>query len=160
MRPARTQEGVAALLAGILFFLVLGSYFVLKPVREALAIDDDPRKIPWLFTGTFVVMLAVAPVWGAVVARWPRRTFVPIAYHAFVAQLVVLYVLYVNDVAPAWLPKIFFVWVSVYNLFVVSVFWSLCADVFTRDQAHRWFPPIAAGGTVGALTGPLVTGSL
>lgn len=158
--PSRTSERVAAFCAGVLFFLVLGSYFVLKPVREALAIDDDPLKIWHLFLGTFVVMLAIAPLWGAIVARWPRRTFVPLAYHAFVAQLVILYLLDRGGVAPYWLPKVFFVWVSVFNLFVVSVFWSLCNDLFTKDQARRWFPPIAAGGTVGAITGPMVTGAL
>jgi AAA family ATP:ADP antiporter len=105
-------------------------------------------------------MLAVAPLWGGLVARWPRRRFVPIAYHAFVIQLVVLFLLLRGDVGGVWLGKVFFVWVSVYNLFIVSVFWSLCADVFTPEQARRLFGMIAAGGTAGAMAGPLVTASM
>jgi AAA family ATP:ADP antiporter len=158
--PRVKRERIAALWAALLFFFVLGGYFILRPVREALAIDDDPRKIPWLFTGTFVTMLAVAPLWGGLVARWPRRRFVPVAYHAFVVQLLVLFALLHADLGGVWLGKVFFVWVSVYNLFIVSVFWSLAADVFTPEQGQRLFGPIAAGGTAGALIGPLVTTSL
>jgi AAA family ATP:ADP antiporter len=157
--PAR-GERAPVLWAALLFFFVLGGYFILKPVRDALAIDDDPEKIPWLFTGTFVTMLAVAPLWGWLVARWPRRRFVPIAYHAFVIQLVVLFLLMRGDVGGVWLGKVFFVWVSVYNLFIVSVFWSLCADVFTPEQGRRLFGMIAVGGTAGAMAGPALTSGL
>jgi AAA family ATP:ADP antiporter len=150
-------EGLAVALGAALFFCVLASYFVLKPVRDALAIDDDPRKIPWLFTGTFLTMLAVAPLWGWLVARWPRRRFVPIAYHAFAVQLAILFALVDGGVAPVFLSKVFFVWVSVFNLFVVSVFWSLAADAFTPEQARRLFPLVAVGGTAGALFGPFIT---
>jgi AAA family ATP:ADP antiporter len=160
MLPIHRGERVPVLVAALLFFFVLGGYFILRPVRDALAIDDDPWKIPWLFTATFVTMLAVAPLWGGLVARWPRRRFVPVAYHAFVVQLLLLFVLMRGEVGGVWLGKVFYVWVSVYNLFVVSVFWSLCADLFTSEQGKRLFGPIAAGGTAGALAGPLVTTTL
>jgi ATP:ADP antiporter, AAA family len=160
MIDVRPGERAAALSAGALFFCVLASYFVLRPVRDALAIDQGVGDLPWLFTATCVTMLAVAPVWGVVVARWPRRRFVPIAYHAFVVQLIVLWAMIARDVAPGWIEPVFFVWVSVFNLFVVSVFWSLCADVFTSAQGRRLFGPIAAGGTCGALVGPTLTTTL
>lgn len=156
----RRGEGAATALATALFFFVLGSYFVLRPIRETYGTDDDLETLTWLFTATFVVMLAVTPVWGWLVARYPRRRFVPVAYHLFAAQLVVLWALVDAEVAPDVLGKVFFVWTSVFNLFVVSVFWSLAADIFTPEQGRRLFGMIAAGGSAGAVVGPLLTGAI
>lgn len=140
-----------------MFFCVLASYYVLRPVREAVVLDGDPAFIPWLFTATFLLTLAVAPPWGAAVARWSRARLVPRVYRAFILQLLAFAALLSANVAPAILTKVFYVWVSMFNLFVVSVFWSLCADLARPGQGRRMFGLIAAGGTAGALLGPALT---
>lgn len=153
----RPGEGLAVLWATAMFFAVLASYYVLRPVRDALVLDGDPSFIPWLFTATFALMLAIAPPWGALVARWPRRTLVQLVYRGMIAQLLLFAVVIGSDVLPLLVSKVFYVWVSMFNLFVASVFWSLCADIARPEQGKRLFGLIAAGGTVGALTGPALT---
>jgi AAA family ATP:ADP antiporter len=143
-----------------MFFAVLGGYFMMRPVRDALGLARDPAFVPWLFTGTCVAMLAVAPIWGALVSRWPRRVFVPVVYRFFALNLLIFIALIHADIAPTPVRQVFYVWSSVYNFFVVSVFWSLLTDIFTREQARRLFGPIALGGTLGAIAGPLVTRAL
>ncbi|HEY6100313.1 MAG TPA: MFS transporter [Anaeromyxobacter sp.] len=145
---------VAGLLWGFLYmFALLYGYYLLRPVREEMGIRGDPGKLQWVFTATFVVMLGAVPLYSALVARVPRRRAVPWVYRFFVLHLVVFRALIRAGVAPPWVARAFFVWVSVYNLFVVSVFWSLLADVFTSGQAKRLFGFIAAGGTAGGLLG-------
>lgn len=153
----RPGEAAAVVWAAAMFFAVLASYYVLRPVRDALVLDGDPSFIPWLFTATFALMLAIAPPWGALVARWPRRALVALVYRGMVAQLLLFAVLVGADVAPLLVSKVFYVWVSMFNLFVASVFWSLCADIARPEQGKRLFGLIAAGGTIGALTGPALT---
>ena len=146
--------------AALTFFCVLSAYYVLRPVRDALVLDGDPAFIPWLFTATFALMLAVAAPWGAMVARWPRAQLVARAYRLFIAQLLLFAALLALDVAPMVVGKVFYVWVSMFNLFVVSVFWSLCADLIRPEQGRRIFGLIAAGGSAGALAGPAMTRAL
>lgn len=143
--------------AAAMFFCVLASYYVLRPVRDALVLDGDPAFIPWLFTATFVAMLAVAAPWGAMVARWGRALLVPRVYRLFIVQLLIFAALLALRVAPVIVGKVFYVWVSMFNLFVVSVFWSLCADLARPEQGRRLFGLIAAGGSAGALAGPALT---
>lgn len=157
MRPG---EGAAVAWAGIAFFAILASYFVLRPVRDAFVLDGDPSFIPWLWTATFIAMTAIAAPWGALVAKLPRSRFVPIVYRAFAAQLLVFAALIHWNVEPLFVGRVFYVWLSVFNLFVVSVFWSLCADIARPEQGRRLFGPIAAGGTAGALVGPILTRTL
>ncbi len=134
-------------------FALLFGYYLLRPIREEMGIRGDVAKLHWVFTATFVVMLAAVPLYSALVARVPRRRAIPWVYRFFVLHLVVFWALVRADVAPAWVARAFFVWVSVYNLFVVSVFWSLLADLFTSAQAKRLFGFVAAGGSAGALLG-------
>src|SRR6185369_3297075 len=105
----------------------------------------------------FFVMLAAVPVFGAVVARLPRRRFVPLVYQFFVVNIVIFWVLLTFDVGRIHVARVFFVWISVFNLFAVSVFWSFMADLFASEQGKRLFGFIAAGGSAGALVGPAVT---
>jgi AAA family ATP:ADP antiporter len=153
----RPGEGAAVAWATASFFAILAGYFVLRPVRDAIVLDGDPDFIPWLFTSTSIAMIVLAAPWGALVARLPRRVFVPLVYRAFALQLVSFAALFEWNVAPLVVGKVFYVWLSVFNLFVVSVFWSLCADVARPEQGRRLFGPIAAGGTAGALAGPFLT---
>ena len=149
----RGDEAGGLLRAFAYFFTLLYGYYLLRPLREEMGIRGDPSKLHWVFTATFVAMLAAVPLYSALVARVPRRRAVPWVYRFFVLHLLVFWALVRADVAPAWVARVFFVWVSVYNLFVVSVFWSLLADLFTSAQGKRLFGFVAAGGTAGALLG-------
>lgn len=147
-------EAAPALWSFGYFFCLLSSYYLLRPVRDALAAGRGTDHLPWLFTGTFVAMALLVPVFGALAARYPRRTLLPVVYVFFIVCILGFALLLRGAGAPAWAPGAFFIWLSVFNLFVVSVFWSVMADVWREDQARRLFGFIAAGGSAGALVGP------
>ena len=150
----RPDEVRALLWSFAYFFCLLAGYYVLRPLRDEMGIAGGVRNLHWLFTATFVVMLAAVPVFGALVARLPRRLFIPIVYHFFVFNIAIFWVLLTLDVRKVEVARVFFVWISVFNLFAVSVFWSFMADLFKSEQGKRLFGFIAAGGSVGALVGP------
>ena len=154
---ARPEEIRALAWSFAYFFCLLAGYYVLRPLRDEMGVAGGVRNLPWLFTATFVAMLAAVPLYGAVVARLPRRRFVPVVYHFFVANLVIFWLLLTLDIGKQQVARVFFVWISVFNLFAVSVFWSFMADLFTAERGRRLFGFIAAGGTAGALLGPGVT---
>jgi AAA family ATP:ADP antiporter len=156
----RRDEVAAALWSFAYFFCVLASYYVLRPVREALGAAAGVEGLSWLFTGTFLAMLAAVPIFGALAARYPRRTLLPVVYTFFIACILGLFALLHSGATAAWAPAAFFIWLSVFNLFVVSVFWSFMADVWREEQARRLFGFIAAGGSAGALVGPALTAYL
>src|SRR5258706_1005691 len=139
------------------FFSLLAGYYILRPLRDEVGVAGGVRNLQWLFTATFFVMLAAVPVFGAVVARLPRRRFVPLVYQFFVVNIVIFWVLLTLDVGRIHVARVFFVWISVFNLFAVSVFWSFMDDLFASEQGKRLFGFIAAGGSAGALIGPAVT---
>ncbi len=139
------------------FFCLLCSYYVLRPVRDEMGIQAGVGNLPWLFTATFFAMLGAAPLFGWVSSRFPRRRFLPFVYFFFVANLLLFYLLFRQKAALELTTKAFFVWVSVFNLFVVSVFWSFMADLYDTGQARRLYGFIAAGGSLGAITGPALT---
>jgi AAA family ATP:ADP antiporter len=145
--------------AFLYFFCLLGSYYLIRPLRDAMGIAGGVDKLQWLFTATFVVMLAAVPLYGWAVSRVARRRLLPLVYGVFIAKLALFFVLMRAYPDHALVARAFFVWVSVYNLFVVSVFWSFMVDVFTPARAARLFPVIAAGGTAGALAGPALAGA-
>lgn len=134
------------------FFLLLCSYYVLRPVRDAHAVAAGTETLQWLFTVTFAAMLVLVPVFGWLCARLPRAKLLPAVY-AFFSVNLILFALRMS--AP-----VFFVWLSVFNLFVVSVFWSFMSDVFDSEQAARLYGTIAAGGSAGAIAGPLIAASI
>ncbi len=149
---ARPGEAGALAWSFVYFFCLLTGYYVLRPVRDAVGAD---YRLQWLFTATFLAMLAITPIYGALVSRFPRRVFLPVVYGFFIACLLLFHVAFRVD-APFRTP-VFFVWVAVFNLFAVSVFWSFMSDIFEHDQARRFYGTIAAGGTAGALVGPTLT---
>ncbi len=157
----KQDEWPAFLWSFAYFFFLLCAYYVLRPVRDEMGIQGGIRNLPWLFTGTFVGMLLVTPLFGWISSRWPRRQFLPAVYLFFIANLFGFYVamqdksLDVMQVAAG-----FFIWLSVFNYFVVSVFWSFMTDIYDNVTAKRLFGAIAAGGSVGAMTGPLITAAL
>jgi AAA family ATP:ADP antiporter len=142
------------------FFCLLCGYYILRPVRDEMAIEGGVQNLPWMMTGTFVSLLLVTPLFGYLSAQVPRDRLLLTVYAFFGSHLVGFFLLMANHVAPHWVARVFFVWLSVFNLFVVSVFWSFMADLFTPDQATRLFSVIAAGGSTGAMVGPLVTTAL
>src|SRR5512134_982773 len=153
----RPGEARALLWSFAYFFCLLAGYYVLRPLRDEMGIAGGVRNLPWLFTATFFVMLAVVPVYGAVVAKLPRRRFIPLVYHFFVANIAIFWLLLALDIGTVHVARVFFVWISVFNLFAVSVFWSFMADLYASEQGKRLFGFIAAGGSAGALLGPAVT---
>jgi len=152
------QPGEApALLASFATLLCMfASYTILRPVRDALGITSGLDKIPYLFWGVFVVMLALQPVYGWLTSRFPRTVFLPWVYAFFAANLIAFYVWFRVQDDHTWIARTYFVWVSVFNLFVVAAFWSLMADVFNREQAGRLFGFIWAGASTGGLIGPAI----
>jgi AAA family ATP:ADP antiporter len=139
------------------FFCILCSYYILRPVRDALAIQGGRESFPLLFTGTFVVSLAAFFLFAAIVARWSRPRVLPAVYLFFAANLFIFYLLIKANVAPVAVARAFFVWLSMFTVFTISVFWSFMADIFTNQQARRLYGMIAAGGSLGALSGPAIT---
>jgi len=153
----QAHETAALLWAFSYFFALLCSYYIVRPMRDEMGVAGGVDNLQWLFTGTFVAMLAAVPLFGWVSSRFAPRRFVPLVYYFFIANLLLFFALFASDLTHAWVARAFFVWASVFNLFVVSVFWSFMADIFSNEQAGRMFGFIAAGGTCGALAGPLIT---
>jgi AAA family ATP:ADP antiporter len=150
----RTGEGRALGWSFAYFFCLLAGYYLLRPLRDEMGVAGGVRNLQWLFTATFLVMLAAVPLYGALVARLPRRRFIPVVYHFFAANIAIFWLLLSFDVERVIVARVFFVWISVFNLFAVSVFWSFMADLYSTEQGKRLFAFIAAGGSAGALAGP------
>lgn len=152
-------EWTRFLLAFGYFFFLLAGYFMLRPIRGTIAANQS-EHLHWLYTGTFVSMLLLIPVFGWLVSRFRRGRFVPGIYLFFISNLLVFALLFKGDATGNWVQYSFYVWLSVFNLFVVSIFWSFMADIFHPDQAQRLFGSIMAGGSLGAICGPLLTANL
>jgi AAA family ATP:ADP antiporter len=160
-RPASAAAEARATVGGfLLFFLLFASYFMLRPVRETFGVAGGVDNLPWLYVGTFLGALAVVPLYGWLTVRVPRARLVPVTYlfsavvmFGFAAQLAA-------DPDSVWTGRAFYVWVSVFNMFVISIAWSLMGDVFSPDQARRLFGRIAAGASLGGLTGPVLSALL
>jgi AAA family ATP:ADP antiporter len=139
------------------FFCLLAAYYVVRPVRDEMAVQFGAERLQWLFTATFLTMVALIPVFGGLAARLPVKRLLPAIYGFFALNLVGFYAALESGTPLATLAPAFFVWVSVFNLFVVSVFWSFMADLYSTEQARRLFGVISAGGSLGAVTGPGLT---
>jgi ATP:ADP antiporter, AAA family len=152
----RGEYRAVALSAAYFFFLLCG-YYIIRPIREEMGVLGGVENLQWLFTGTFIVIVLFMPLFGWTASRFPRRRFLPWVYGFFILHLLLFYAALKAGYSGPVLARSFFIWTSVFNLFVVSVFWSFMADIFRHDQAKRLFPSIAAGGTLGAIAGPLIT---
>src|SRR5213075_313944 len=157
MRSIRPGEGRALCWSFAYFFCLLAGYYVLRPLRDEMGVAGGVRNLQWLFTATFLVMLAAVPLYGALVARMRRRVFIPLVYHFFAANVAIFWLLLTLDIERQTVARVFFVWISVFVLFAVSVFWSFMADRYTAEQGKRLYGFIAAGGSAGALAGPALT---
>jgi AAA family ATP:ADP antiporter len=142
------------------FFFLLSGYYMLRPLRDALAAEAGAKNLSSMFGATFVIMLAIVPIFGWLTSRFPRRRWLPACIAFFVLNLLGFYCAWRWHFSLDVVAVIFFVWLTVYVMFVVSVFWSFMADLFTVEQAKRLYGFIAAGGTVGALVGSKLTALL
>jgi AAA family ATP:ADP antiporter len=154
---ARPHELPALGWAFAYFFFLLGGYYILRPVRDDMGVLIGIGRLQWLFTATFVTMLALTPLFGWLCRDLPRSRLLPAVYLFFAVNLIAFWAALVAGLAPRMLAPVFFVWLSVFNLFVVSVFWSFMSDLFDAEQAARLYGAIAAGGSCGAIAGPLLT---
>ena len=152
------QHEIATLLwAFVYFYCLLCSYYIIRPIRDTMGISAGVENLQYLYLVTICLMLALVPLFGWLTSRWPRRKFLPFIYAFFISNLLAYYVLlrFFSDIE--MVAQSFYLWVNVFNLFVVSVFWSFMTDLFDDRQAKRLFAFIAAGGSAGAITGPLIT---
>ncbi|GLH73634.1 MFS transporter [Geothrix limicola] len=163
-RLVMIEEGeVPALLwSALYFFLLFFGYYLLRPVREAIGIARGADKLPWLMTGTLLAMVLANPAFATLVSRLPRRRFIPWAYRFFALNMLAFFLAFrfLPQRGGAALGYAFYIWLSVFNLFVVSVFWGLMSDVWSEAQGKRLFGFIATGGTLGAIAGAALTGAL
>lgn len=157
---AEPQELNAALSGFALFFCLFAGYFMLRPIREAMGITGGVDNLQWLFSATFVAMLLALPALAWLSSRVPRSRFIDWVYGFFGLNLLAFVLAFWLLPHSVWLARLFYVWISVYNLFVISVAWSLMADAFDSAQARRLFAFIAAGASVGGLCGPLLSSLL
>jgi AAA family ATP:ADP antiporter len=154
---SRTRAELAVAVWGALSFgSVLASFMAFRPVRDALVLDGNPDQIPWLFTTTFIVVSLVTPLWSTVVSRRPRH-IVPLVFHAFAVCAIGFFFAIRSQRDAVLVGRVFYVWSAVFNIFAVSVFWSMLADLLGHAAARRLYGPIAAGGTIGAVLGPALT---
>ena len=156
-------EGPGLAWASVSFFFLLGGYYIIRPLREEMgASSGGGFTLNWLFLGTLAGTFLVTPLFGALVSRVPRRVFVPVVYHALAASFVAFYALLSVLAGASRLAtaRFFFVFLSTFNLLIVSVFWGFLADLFRSDQAKRLFGAIGLGGTLGGIAGGAITASL
>jgi AAA family ATP:ADP antiporter len=159
VRPAELR---ALAWSWLFIFSVLFSYYILRPIRDEMGVAGGVENLQWLFTGTLIGMIAVNPPFAALVARLPRVRFIAATYRFFLVNLLIFAALLHMATAEQniWIGRIFFIWTSVFNLFVVSVFWALMVDVFDAEQGKRLFGFIAAGATLGGIVGSSLTAAL
>lgn len=155
----RSGEVRVALWAWAYFFSVLAGYYIIRPMRDDMGVAGGVRNLPWLFTGTMLVMLAVNPPFAALVSRLTRRRFIAWTYRFFMMNLVLFFLLFrvMPQNSQVVLGRVFYIWSAVFNLYVVSVFWAFAADTFRPGQGKRLFGFLGLGGTLGAICGSAVT---
>lgn len=157
---SRPAERAALVWSFVYFFAVLCAYYVIRPVRDEMGVTVGSDGLERLFIIVFFVMLAAVPVFGWVASRFPRRQIVPVIYGFFVVNLLLFWLVLSRGGYGTGVASAFFVWASVFNLFVVSLFWSTMSAIYSSEQAKRLYGFIAAGGSAGAMAGPFLTQSL
>ena len=158
----RKDETTLVLLSALLFYVVMSAYYILRPLREEMGIHGGVRQLPKLFLMTLAVMAVITPMFGTLVRRFPREKFIPIVYRFFAINLVLFFLILgqIEGESLVLAGRVFYVWVSVFNLFVLSLFWAFMADGFGYKRGRRLFGIIAIGGTLGAVFGSGLTAYL
>jgi AAA family ATP:ADP antiporter len=158
----RPEEVPAVFWCWLYIFAVLSSYYIMRPIRDQMGVAGGVNNLQWLFTGTLAGMLLLNLPFAYLVKKLPRSRFIPLTYRFFAANIL-LFAVALHVASPeqtVWVGRIFFIWASVYNLFVVSVFWQLNVDLFSPEQGKRLFGFIAAGASIGAIVGSSITAGL
>jgi AAA family ATP:ADP antiporter len=158
----RREEAPVVGWCWLFIFAVLSSYYIMRPIRDEAGVAGGVNNLQWLFTGTLLGMVLLNIPFAYLVKTLPRRRFISITYHFFAGNIVLFAALlhWADAQETMWIGRIFFIWVSVYNLFVVSMFWQLNVDLFSPEQGKRLFGLIAAGASIGAIVGSSVTAGL
>ncbi len=151
IEPGESKVVIAAF---AYFFLLMASYFILRPLRDTMGTVYGVAHLQELFTGTFLVSFIVAPIFAGFASRIKLSTFLPWVYGFIAITMVIFYILFQQVANDRWVAAAFYIWLSTFNLLTISVFWSLMADIFSSPQAKRLFGVIAAGGTLGTVASP------
>lgn len=138
------------------FFFLLCGYFIIRSIREQMGVSSGVGNYHWLFLGTFITTLLIQPIYGSIVSRYTRRIFLPYIYTFFALVILGFWVSFHIFGELPILARAFFIFISVYNVFIVSLFWSFMADVYNKEQGKRLFGLIASGGSAGGIIGPLI----
>jgi AAA family ATP:ADP antiporter len=147
----------AVVLSMLYFFFLFGSYSVVKPVRDAMGTVYGVAHLQELFTATLLASFVFAPLYSGLAVRIRLSTFLPWVYGVVAVSILIFYALFLSGkYQEHWIAAAFYVWVSTFNMLIISVFWTFMADLFLRSQAKRLFGFIAAGGTVGGIVGPAI----
>src|SRR5262245_36735105 len=155
--PIEQREVPAVVAAFCLFFCVFAGYFAVRPVRETMGTILGKQRVADLFLITWVTSIAIIPIYGVLVAKLRRSLFLPWIYGGIAVALAIVGIVLRADDKSVVTAQFFYVFISVLNLFIVSVFWSFLLELFSSNQTKRLFGIIAAGGTTGALVGPFIT---
>jgi ATP:ADP antiporter, AAA family len=153
-------ETTPLVLSFVYSFAVLAAYYVLRSVRDEIGVQLGKDMQAWLYSVVFVVMLVAVPLFGWIVTRFPRRLLVTILHGFFILNLLAFWTLFHASSPKPLLLATFYVWVSSFNVFIVSLFWSTMSSMWTSDQAKRLYGVIAAGATAGVFCGPVLTSLL
>ena len=163
-RLVQVRPGEAPVLAWawLYIFSVLSSYYIMRPIRDQMGVAGGVNNLQWLFTGTLIGMLVLNIPYAFLVKTLPRTRFITVTYRFFAANILLFAVAlhFADATQTIWIGRAFFIWISIFNLFVVSVFWALIVDTFNSEQGKRLFGFIAAGATIGAITGSSITATL
>jgi AAA family ATP:ADP antiporter len=154
------NELKALLISCLFFFLILCAYYIIRPIRSEMVIANGVDNIHWLMLMTLGVLIAITPLFGWVTTRFRTRQFLSYSTLFFASHLVVFFFLFNVEERSIDTTRAFFIWVNAFSMFIVSLFWSFMNDIYSRRQSKRLFAFIAAGGTAGAITGPIITTSL
>lgn len=150
------SEWIRSLVSAASFFLLLCSYYILRSVRDEMAVQTGKDNVHWLFTGTFLCSIAVVPLYGWLVKTVSRGVLVTLFFGSLITALGLFYLAFLNEPTKS-ISAAFFIWLSLVNLMMISLFWSVVSDVYTTEQAKRCYGYITAGGTAGAIGGPVIT---
>ncbi len=159
----KTDEGPLLIFSGLYFYLLLCAYYIIRPIRNEMLIQNGVDNIQWLLMAAAGAMIIITPVFGWLTSRFKTQHFLTICTLFFAGNLLVFFSFFeqFSELKQSvWVSRSFYVWVNIFNMFIISLFWSYMNDSFSKSQAKRLFSAVAAGGTAGALTGPIITASL
>ncbi|MDA7821446.1 MFS transporter [Gammaproteobacteria bacterium] len=153
----KEQEIKAVILSFLFVVVLMSAYYILRPVRDAMASDWTDAEVSWLWTLNFFISTAIVALYGSMVSKFRFRLLVPTMYGIFAISFIIFYVLGSAFEDRTVIDKSFYVWVSVFSLFHISVFWTFMSELFSKEQSGRLFGIIAVGASVGGLIGPSIT---